>query len=164
VNVALHALNAVLVSRLAKRLALPGAWLLGALFALHPVHVESVAWISERKNVLSGLFYLLAALAYLRFELAKGNGVVARRMGWYSAAFALFVLALLAKSVTCSLPAALILFLAVARRPRYAARAPPARAVLRHRSRPRASHGPGSSARTSARRASRSTSNQRSAC
>ena len=111
VNVALHALNAVLVSRLAKRLALPGAWLLGALFALHPVHVESVAWISERKNVLSGLFYLLAALAYLRFEPAKGNGVVARRMGWYSAAFALFVLALLAKSVTCSLPAALILFL-----------------------------------------------------
>ena len=42
--------------------------MIGAVFALHPMHVESVAWITERKNVLSGLFYLLAVLAYLRFD------------------------------------------------------------------------------------------------
>jgi len=111
VNVVLHGLAAVLVWRLGLRLCIPGAWFLGALFALHPVHVESVAWITERKNVLSGVFYLLAALAYLRFvERERSDSPPdARRWRWYGLAFALFVLALLSKTVTCSLPAALIL-------------------------------------------------------
>ena len=108
VNIALHALNALLLWRLARALALPAAWLLAALFALHPVHVESVAWITERKNVLSGCLYLLAALAYLRFDSARQAGV-GNPWRTYATAILLFALALLAKTVTCSLPAALIL-------------------------------------------------------
>jgi tetratricopeptide (TPR) repeat protein len=117
VNVVLHALNAVLVWRLCSVLRIPGAWLIGAVFALHPVHVESVAWITERKNVLSGFFYLLAALAYLRFDDEALQRPAGPRWMWYSAALALFVLALLSKTVTCSLPAALILMMLWQRKP-----------------------------------------------
>ncbi|MEZ5963425.1 MAG: tetratricopeptide repeat protein [Planctomycetota bacterium] len=107
VNILLHAANALLVWRLCTMLRIPGAWFVGAVFALHPVHVESVAWITERKNVLSGLFYLLAALTYLRFDDAADGP---RRPWWtYAVAMLLFVAALLAKTVTCSLPAALVL-------------------------------------------------------
>lgn len=120
VNVLLHGLAAVLVWHLAARLRLPGAGFVAALFALHPVHVESVAWVTERKNVLSAVFYLLAALAYLRFLAEHRPGATPappdpvqvrprRAWAWYGLAFGLFVLALLSKTVTCSLPAALIL-------------------------------------------------------
>ena len=67
-NVLLHALNALLVAHVLRRLELRGAWWIAALFAVHPVHVESVAWVTERKNVLSALFYLLAFASWLRFE------------------------------------------------------------------------------------------------
>ncbi len=99
-NIVLHALSACLVVTIVKRLSLAGAWLAGLVFALHPVCVESVAWISEQKSTLSGVFYLAAALTYLRFDQT-------RRKSPYFMALGLFVLALLSKTVTATLPAAL---------------------------------------------------------
>jgi tetratricopeptide (TPR) repeat protein len=125
VNVMLHALGAVLLWRILARLQVPGALLASLIFALHPVCVESVAWVAERKNVLSGVCYLLAALAYLRFTSpvgdmkTAGDGLTAsapprsgfdlRRGFWLAGAFVLYLAALLSKTVTCSLPAALLL-------------------------------------------------------
>jgi protein O-mannosyl-transferase len=101
VNIVLHALSAFLVIVILRRLAVPGALLAGALFALHPVQVESVAWITELKNTLSGVFYLTAGLLYLQFDHS-------RRRVWYALSFVLFCLALLSKSVTATLPAVLL--------------------------------------------------------
>ena len=110
VNVLLHATGALLLWGVLKRLQLPGAWLAAAIFALHPVQVESVAWITERKNVLSGVFYFAAALAYLRFfERSDAGERGLRRWGGYILALVLFAAAMLSKTVTCSLPAALLL-------------------------------------------------------
>jgi tetratricopeptide (TPR) repeat protein len=97
VSIGLHALSAWMVAILLLRLGVPGAYLTAALFALHPVHVESVAWISELKNTLSGVFFLAAFLTYLRFESS-------RRSRDYVVVLGLFVLALLSKSVTATLP------------------------------------------------------------
>ncbi|MGD1071380.1 MAG: tetratricopeptide repeat protein [Bryobacteraceae bacterium] len=101
-NVLLHAAAACLVVMILRRLAIPGAWLAGAIFALHPVGVEAVAWISEQKSTLSAVFYLASALAYLHFDRT-------RRGSQYFLALGLFVLALLSKTVTATLPAALLL-------------------------------------------------------
>ena len=101
VNVLLHVATAVLGASVLRRLNVPGAYFAAAIFALHPVHVESVAWLSELKNTLSAVFYLSAALCYLRFDAT-------RRRRWYGAAFALFLLGLLSKTVTATLPAALL--------------------------------------------------------
>lgn len=100
-NLAQHLLAAALFALVLRRLAVPGALLAAGIFALHPVHVESVAWISEQKNTLSLVFYLGAALAYLRFDDT-------RRKRDYWLAFGLFGCALLTKSVTATLPAALL--------------------------------------------------------
>jgi protein O-mannosyl-transferase len=101
-NILLHAAAACLVAFIARRLALPGAWLAAFVFALHPVCVEGVAWISEQKSTLSAVFYLASALVYLRFS---GE----RRPSQYFAAAGLFVLAVLTKTVTATLPAALLI-------------------------------------------------------
>jgi Tfp pilus assembly protein PilF len=109
VNALLHALNAWLLWKALRSLGLPGAWLAAFIFALHPVEVESVAWITERKNVLSMTFYLLAALAWFRFQPPAERTPAARDWRWYGAAVLLFLFALWSKTVTCSLPAALLL-------------------------------------------------------
>ncbi len=113
-NVLLHLLAALLAWRVLKQLAVPGAALAATLFALHPVHVESVAWITERKNVLSAVFYLGAALCYFRFAPAETNTLpekTARSRFYFSCALTLFVAALLSKTVTASLPAALLVII-----------------------------------------------------
>lgn len=109
VNLLLHVASALLAWRVLARLAVPGAWLAAVLFAVHPVHVESVAWVTERKNVLSAALYLSSAWCFLRF--AGVGGASRRRVLAYVAALLLFAASLLAKTVTCTLPAALALVL-----------------------------------------------------
>jgi tetratricopeptide (TPR) repeat protein len=107
VNLLLHVANALLVWRLLARLRIPGALLAAFIFALHPVQVESVAWITELKNVLMGFFFLLTLLAWVEFVDDRTR----RRWLFYSAAIALYTLALSAKTTACTLPAALLLIL-----------------------------------------------------
>lgn len=101
INLLWHATSACLLVVILRRLAVRGALLAGLLFALHPVCVESVAWITEQKNTLSTVFYLAAALAWLRFEED-------RRPARYAVATLWFLAALLTKTVTATLPAALL--------------------------------------------------------
>src|SRR5213078_1167600 len=113
INLLLHFANALLVWRLLARLNVPGAWLAGAIFALHPVQVESVAWITERKNVLMGFFFLLTLLTWVEFLEQQTT----RRWRLYLLALILYVLALLSKTTACTLPAALLLILWLQKRP-----------------------------------------------
>jgi Flp pilus assembly protein TadD len=103
-NLVVHGICAALVLVALRRISAPGALLAASLFALHPIQVESVAWMTELKNTLSTCFYLLAAITYLRFDDT-------RRRGAYAASLAIFVLALLTKSVTGMLPFALVVVL-----------------------------------------------------
>jgi tetratricopeptide (TPR) repeat protein len=103
-NVFLHSLAALLVILIVRRLKLPGAWLAGLIFALHPVCVESVAWITEQKNTLSGVFYLASALTYLHFDQT-------RHKSKYFLALGLFALALASKTSTVPLPAVMLVLL-----------------------------------------------------
>ncbi len=105
INILLHATNALLLWWLLTRLRIPGAWLAAAIFALHPVQVESVAWITERKNVLMGFFFLLTLLAWTQFIDERER----RPWRFYRLALIFYVLALSAKSTACTLPAALLL-------------------------------------------------------
>jgi len=113
VNVLLHGLSAVLLWRLLARLRVPGGLLAAGIFAVHPVMVESVAWVTERKNVLSMVFYLSAMYAYLKWAGAIGGETDQPSRPWrgYALAMGLFICALLSKSVTASLPAAALLIL-----------------------------------------------------
>src|SRR5204863_2536785 len=125
----LHATAACLLAAILRRL---GAWERGRparfsdaggtpalpviaafIFALHPVYVESVAWISEQKNTLSLVFYLMAALMYLKFYDGKAREIPRTEVSlprplraerWYIAATGFFVLGLLSKSTTAMLP------------------------------------------------------------
>ena len=109
-NVMLHVIAACLFALILSELSVKGAWIGAFIFALHPVAVESVAWISEQKNTLSTVFYLLAALLYLRYDKEKsGEGTPFTRD--YFIASALFLAAILTKSVTVTLPAALLVVL-----------------------------------------------------
>ena len=103
VNVLLHIANTLLLWRLTERLAVPGAWAIAAVFAVHPLHVESVAWVIERKDLLSGLFYLAAFATWVRFAERP-------RPGRYLLALSLFALGMLCKSIVVTLPAALAIW------------------------------------------------------
>jgi tetratricopeptide (TPR) repeat protein len=111
--------------RILRRLRIPGALIAATIFAVHPLQVESVAWATERKNVLSGLFYFLSLWAYMRTRWGQriwnstpgphpsplpeyqGRGTV----GWYGLSLAFFVAALLSKSVASTLPAAILVLI-----------------------------------------------------
>src|SRR5437899_7446949 len=102
-NVMLHVLAACLFALILSELSVKGAWIGAFIFALHPVAVESVAWISEQKNTLSGVFYLMAMLLYLRNDERTQDGR-SRFTPVYFISFTCFVAAILSKSVTATLP------------------------------------------------------------
>ncbi len=113
VNLLFHVANALLVWAVLVRLRVPGAWLAATIFALHPVQVESVAWITERKNVLMGFFFLLTLLAWIAFVDQRTR----RPWVFYCLALVAYVLALSAKATACTLPAALFLILWLQKKP-----------------------------------------------
>jgi tetratricopeptide (TPR) repeat protein len=100
-NIILHILSAFLLAKILQFLKISGGWLAAIFFALHPVQVESVAWISELKNTLSGIFFLSATFAYLKFDQS-------RKKEFYTIALGLFILGLLSKSVIATLPVSLL--------------------------------------------------------
>jgi protein O-mannosyl-transferase len=104
-NILLQAANALLLWRVLRRLQIPGAFLAGLIFAIHPIHAESVAWISELKNVLSMFFFLISALFFFEIEDQRvvSSGVA------YCASLGAFLLALLSKTQVVFLPVALLL-------------------------------------------------------
>jgi len=101
INIGLHCAAAVLLGLTLKRLAVPGAWIAAGLFAVHPVNVESVAWIYQQRTTLPLVFALIATLAFLRYERAG-------RIGWQAASVAAFVLALLSKTSVVMFPLVLL--------------------------------------------------------
>jgi len=118
VNLLLHATSAVLVWRLLGKLKIPGAWLAAALYAVHPVCVNSVARIAEIKNTLSLPFFLFSFWAWLQYENSRlypepenpPAGARPRRFPafWYACALLAFIAALLAKTSTVMLPVVFI--------------------------------------------------------
>lgn len=110
VNILLHALVAVLLWLVLRRLGLPWPFAIALLFALHPVQVESVAWITERKNVLSGVFYMASLLTFLSWHDKRYlTGIAPQRTYYLSLLF--FLAALASKTVTATLPFVIMLLL-----------------------------------------------------
>ena len=138
VNVLLYMGNVLLLWRLLRRLAVPGAWVVAAVFAVHPMHVDSVAWAIGRKDLLSGLFYMAAAFFWIRSLDDAGDSrpdsrdptatqahlpsrsawrrwlldsIRVPRPGLYLAALVFFAAAMLSKSVAVTLPVAFAILL-----------------------------------------------------
>lgn len=105
-NVVLHGCSALLLWRLLLRLGVPGAGVAAAVWLLHPMQVESVAWVTERKNVLSMLFSLGSVLAWVRF--ADDERPFAQKSGWWGLSFVLFACAMLSKTTAVAVPCALV--------------------------------------------------------
>jgi tetratricopeptide (TPR) repeat protein len=104
VNILLHGAGAIVLLQILLRLKIPGAWLAAGLFALHPVQVESVAWISELKNTLSGAFFFCSLLVYLKFDERRTTLS-------YVGSVVLFILGLLCKTAIAPLPAIIAVIL-----------------------------------------------------
>ncbi|HIG70393.1 MAG TPA: tetratricopeptide repeat protein [Myxococcales bacterium] len=102
VNILLHALAAIVLWAVLRALQIPFSWWIAFVFAIHPVNVESVAWIAQRKNILSMLFSLIAALLFLRFEATK-------KASTYVSSVVSFLIAMLSKGAAAPFPAALLL-------------------------------------------------------
>ena len=100
-NILLHVLSALLLVRILRKLDIRGAWLAGGIFALHPVMVESVAWISQFTNMLSGVFFLGTVLAYWAY-------LEAEKQRWYVLSLGLFFLGLLSKTSIAPFPLAML--------------------------------------------------------
>ena len=101
-NIILHLLCSFFIWRILISLGIPGAPLASLIFLFHPVNVESVAWITERKNVLAGAFYFGSLLLYIRFLQGSGNS-------FYIFSILCFILALFSKTAICVLPAVILL-------------------------------------------------------
>jgi tetratricopeptide (TPR) repeat protein len=113
-NLVLHVTEVLLLWAVLRRLRLPGATLAALLFAVHPVNVESVAWVAQRKNLMAMLFFLLSILAFLRTRWSEAGTAPparparTREAAWYAASLAAFVLALLSKGSVAPLPLVLL--------------------------------------------------------
>ena len=119
-NLLLHIGSALLIFATLRRLKLPGgelgAWLAALLFAIHPVNVESVAWVAERKNCLSGILFFASLYFALRFftvtadeAQAQESEIVKPDWPFYATALLFFLGAMLAKTAACVLPPAILL-------------------------------------------------------
>lgn len=131
VNVLLYMGNVLLLWRLLRHLAVPAAWAVAAVFAVHPMHVDSVAWVIGRKDLLCGLFYMASALCWFRSTEGVGDDLPdsgntpssspwrhrlfdplrAPSRGLYLAALGLFAAAMLSKSAAVTLPVAFMIVL-----------------------------------------------------
>ena len=109
VNTFIHAVDTILLWRLLRQLMVPGAFLAAAFFGLHPVQVESVAWITETKNTLSLFFYLLTMWSYLRYRGILGQTTIPHPRLLYAISLAAFALALGSKTTVTTLPPAALL-------------------------------------------------------
>ena len=105
-NVLLHVGSSIMLWRLLRRLRVPGSLLAAGLFALHPVQVETVAWVTERKNVLSMAFALASLIAWVRF--LQDTRPFAARAGWWGLSFVLFAMAMLSKTTAVAVPVAMV--------------------------------------------------------
>src|SRR5687767_13402917 len=110
VSIFFHILNSLFLWQILRLLKIKGAWLAAAIFGVHPVCVESAAWIAERKNVLGVFFYLASFFAFLKFRpLSAAEAASFGDKKLYYASLILFLCSLLSKTAFCTLPAALIL-------------------------------------------------------
>lgn len=98
-NIVLHTLSAVLLFCILTYIRMPGAWLAALIFAIHPLTVESVSWIAERKNVLSMFFFMLSIGCYFIFDDRRRSPFL-----FYGLSILFYILALLSKSSVIVLP------------------------------------------------------------
>ncbi len=111
INLLFHLLNTALVFYFIKILSqrIEAAIIVSLFFAIHPMHVESVAWIAERKDVLFAFFYLTALIAYVKYTERKKEGKRPASLWFYFFTLAMFVLSLLSKPTAITLPGLLLL-------------------------------------------------------